>query len=271
MQNVPVFARLQETGIWLVHDPRVRLDDNSIDRPLPDGKGFTSLLTDGAALCANAPRTFLNADKCVLSSNSYACGSTTAQAGIQIDINDKSVMDLSTLSGRYLYAIAGLPLVDVNGRSVPHPCTIGYRSRWEMQWSKTCTSPSSLVALTKATLSTLLSSSTDPNPYMRDVTFPATGKCDAADVNPAIEIQVGDRCYVHRHQDWNTVYDLTYWVSRHPGGARAITKWRDEQKRGQLTFPSSTHGVDRWESNRPKFDFVGRLGDKLNFRDIPQW
>ncbi len=33
--------------MWLMHDPRVRLDDNSIDKPLADGKGFTSLLTDG--------------------------------------------------------------------------------------------------------------------------------------------------------------------------------------------------------------------------------
>ncbi len=138
-QNAPTFARLQESGMWLVHDPRVRLDDNSIDAPRADGGGFTTLLTDGATVCANAPRTFLNADKCVLSSAPYACGSTTAQAGIQIDINEKSIMDLGALGGRYLYAVVGLPVVDGDGRKIPHPCTVGYRSRWEVQAGKTCT------------------------------------------------------------------------------------------------------------------------------------
>jgi hypothetical protein len=89
-------------------------------------------------LCSNAPRTFLNADSCVLSSVPYACGSTTAQAGILIDISEKSILDLSALSGRYLYAVAGLPVVDVDGRKIAHPCTVGYRSRWEVQAGKTC-------------------------------------------------------------------------------------------------------------------------------------
>jgi hypothetical protein len=272
LKNEPVFALLGD-GTWLIHDPRIVLEDNTLDNPLFDGGGFNSLISDGVAICANAPRTFLNADKCVLSSAPYACGSTGASDGVGITMDDDSITALSSMSGRYMYAILGLPVVDAFDSHISNPCTDNWRSRWEIQSGQSCAGMISLGATTLATLSSLLSSSTDPNPYMRDIIFPAGGECDAADQSsPVMEIQVGGDCYLHQHPDWNSVFDLTSWVSRHPGGANAISKWLDEDNLAYLTFPafgSAPHALNRWESNREHFAFVARMGDNLNFRDIP--
>ena len=229
-------------------------------------------LTDGAANCANVPRTFLNADTCVLSSEPYTCGSTATSDGVEIEIDDVSIKALSDMSGRYLYAIVDLPVVDAFNTEITHPCTGGWRSRWEMQLGQTCSNATVLGATTLATLTGLLSVSTDPNVYMRDVEFPTGGECDVGDTNAAIEIQVGSDCFVHAHQDWNSVYDMTSWVDRHPGGAHAITKWADVNNVAYLSFPAFgdfPHPTSRWGSNKDLFPKIGRYGDSLNFRDVP--
>jgi len=78
-------------GEWLLYDGTLELRDNDIMEPLVDGGGemaskstggWDSRSTDMAigrntALCANAPRTFLNSGGCKLSFNEYACRDDT--------------------------------------------------------------------------------------------------------------------------------------------------------------------------------------------------
>ena len=71
-----VFALYQ--GEYYVHDPRYVLNDNTVQEPLPDGGGLLLKQTHGSiseysALCANAPRTFVNEEHCRLSSSLDAC------------------------------------------------------------------------------------------------------------------------------------------------------------------------------------------------------
>jgi hypothetical protein len=76
-KKAPVFALLPD-GTWLMHDPRMVLEDNTVDNPLPDGGGLIRSETGNLAACANVARTFVNSKQCVLSSAPNACGSTAA-------------------------------------------------------------------------------------------------------------------------------------------------------------------------------------------------
>ena len=67
---------------------------------------------------------------------------------------------------------------------------------------------------------------------------------------------------------------MTYWVSNHPGGAYAITKW-SENDGTFLIYPSllerHPHGMANWNNNRQKFPYVGRFGDEILVGDLPRF
>ena len=263
-----VFAR-REDGSWLVHDPRLILEANTQARPLADGGGLNEALTDGTVKCANVARSFANADTCALSDAPSACGSTYVSGRIELD--DASIKQLHALTGRFVYTILGLPVVDLLGESIASPCTDGAESRWEIQANTECSpAATDLGANTIAILSHLLSTSLDNNPYLRDIVFPRGANCDAADqLHSDMEIQIGSTCFAHRHPDWRSVYDMTYWTLNHPGGSYHITKWADEWDLSHIIFPD-WHTVERWETNHVHFGRIGRYGDHVYYRDLPE-
>ena len=61
------------TNTWYVHTPIGVLLDNTVESPASDGGGFNTNLTEGSTLCANVPKTFLNENGCVMSSDENAC------------------------------------------------------------------------------------------------------------------------------------------------------------------------------------------------------
>jgi hypothetical protein len=75
--DIPVFGKTAD-GEYLLYDPRLVLNENTIENPLLDGGGQLSVETDGEVLCSNAPRTFLNEDHCVLSTEPTACSPETS-------------------------------------------------------------------------------------------------------------------------------------------------------------------------------------------------
>lgn len=63
IEDEKVFGKLSD-GTWLVFDPRLNLDENTLDNPLIDGGKSNELVSGGGTLCSNVPKTFLNEDQC---------------------------------------------------------------------------------------------------------------------------------------------------------------------------------------------------------------
>lgn len=68
--TAPVFAQTTD-GIWLVHDPRIVMQENSVTSPLDDG-GVSSWKLGATDECSNVRRTFQNEASCRMSST-VAC------------------------------------------------------------------------------------------------------------------------------------------------------------------------------------------------------
>ena len=106
----PVFGRLPD-GSYLQYDPRMLLEENSLDSHIPDGGGLVRALTGDETRCANAPRTFLSEEECTLSYSSTTCGSV-GMPDLWINLDADNINVLQDLSGQYVYAISGLPAND---------------------------------------------------------------------------------------------------------------------------------------------------------------
>jgi len=264
----PVFGRLSD-GTWLMFDPRINLETNTMVEPISDGGKQTSINSNGETYCSNVPRTFLNENECKLSMD--ACKASSESSQVEILLDNSTIAMLNNLTGRYTYAIQGL-LVNYDGIILEHPCTPGLRSRWERKNPIGCDA-TELYDATNETLSHLLSDSGDDNPFMRDIYFPEEGTyCNSSDTEPEIEIEVDGECWTRVHPEHMSIFDMTYWVDNHPGGPYAIQKW-SENNGAILVYPSTlegkVHGMSRWNNNWHKFTYIGRFGDHLSLSDLP--
>ncbi len=271
-----IFGKLSD-DTYLVFDPRLDLEQNTPDAPLMDGGKAKNRDSGGDTFCSNVPRTFLNEDQCILSPD--ACR-PSADTQVEVTLGNDTIKLLYNLTERYVYAIDGLNVIDESDPNtefpwqLPHPCTDERRSRWMKKNISDC-QPTFMESGTNLTLFTLLSVETDRNPYIRDIFFSADRHfCNDTDIesNPELEIEVGDTCWKRVHDDYLSVYDLTYWVQRHPGGPYHIQKWA--QNNGAfLVFPNNhpvnAHPMYRWHDNNHKFTYVGRYGDTMRIRDLP--
>ena len=150
--------------------------------------------------------------------------------------------------------------------------------------------PTTLYSATRNTLATFLTHSHDSNPYVRDIYFPNYNTCDWRDTNPSIELVVGNDCWKRVHEDYMSIYDvsylfylkcrlgtlflifhfflqkLTYWTIHHPEGATGIyeiKKWKDVYMSSYITW---SYGIRTWNDNSYKFSYVGRLGDEVTIQ-----
>ncbi len=240
-----VFGRLAD-GSYLQFDPRLALQMNSLKSPLPDGGKSIRIKSGGPTKCMNVPRTFLNEDTCQPSSNS--CQNSDTYEELEISLEDVTISNLYTLTGRYVYRIEGLNVVDqVDGSKLDHPCKKELRSRWIPKETNSACNPTALHSSTNETLLDLISSASDPsNPYLRDIYFPSSGKsCDSRDTNPDIEIWVDGVCWKRVHEDYLSVYDMSYWAENHPGGQQAIKKWSNNGGT-VLVFPNGYVHLRAW-------------------------
>ncbi len=278
--NEPIFGQLSN-GSWLQFDPRIALRSNTPSSPLPDGGKSTDLASGGTSYCSNVPRTFLNEDGCVLSSDACRPAISTE---VDILLEEDNIKALFSLTNRYVYGMKGLHVVDQGDieNDFPwkllHPCTKSMRSRWMRKESANC-APTDIYPDTEEALAELLSDESDTNPFIRDIYFPDSGKtengwkCNSTDTDPEIELLVDDQCWVRVHDDYYSVYDMTYWVDKHPGSAYHIKKWAEELDSAFIVFPNghetNNHPMYRWHDNYPKFTYVGRYGDSVRLRDLP--
>lgn len=68
-------------------------------------------------------------------------------------------------------------------------------------------------------------------------------------------------------EDVGKVYDFTYWLGLHPGGAVNISKWINSDN--HLEFPSS-HPQSRWHDYKSNFVELGRIDDVINYNDLTE-
>ena len=200
----PIFGKLSN-GTWLMFDPRLVLETNTLSSPINDGGKEALIASGGDTYCSNVPRTFLNENQCHLSSNACKSSSNTQ---IEILLENSTIAAINNLTERYVYAIKGL-LVKYDGIVLDHPCTPGLRSRWEPKNLTEC-NPTALYVNTNTSLSELLSESRDRNPYLRDIYFPEEGKeCDTGDTEPEIEIEVNGMCWTRVHDEHMSLFDVS--------------------------------------------------------------
>lgn len=202
--DAPVFGQLPD-GSWLQWDPIMILEENTVDSPLPDGGGLVRSLSGEETRCSNAPRTFLNEDNCFLSDSSHACGSAGTPA-LTIDLNTDNIHELHRISGQYVYAILGLPVRDFYGATLPSPCELGLRSRWEIVDAAECPNPPVLGSETNKSLVELLiqRGNSDTNPLLRDIYFPTRGKsCNQTDIDNLVEVEIviDSQCFRRVHPE----------------------------------------------------------------------
>jgi hypothetical protein len=259
---VPIFGRSLIKGIfeYLLYDPRLMLLENTVENPLADGGGDVSINTNGATYCSNAPRTFLNEDYCVLSSETTACSAATFPT-FTVKLDHEFLTGLYSLTGRYVYAVDNLPIsdetyVDMGSgnikRYIDLPCE--YRKNRVARWMRVdisfCNGDfedySNVGNGTAAAFALLLEPGfedpANPDPLLKDVFLSDTQSCDDDD---GLKEELGyvwskGVCWQHVHPQHLNVYDLTDWVGKHDGGAAKITKWA-EMESSSLVFSNSTN------------------------------
>ena len=183
-------------------DARIKLMRNTIDAPSNVEASYTGQ-------CPVVVKTYENRDQCVRRSS---CSGSSSFKAASFTLNDDIIRAWYTNSSRYVYYITGLRLEDPFNVS---PCKSG-TSRW-MRIKGACPSPSNLDATTKTTIVNALTSSTDANPYVRDITLTGANCVEAGTVGA--QVNVGSDCFQHVHPDLYSVRDFTRWVSEHDGNS----------------------------------------------------
>jgi len=192
------------------YDPRVRTLENSLTSPALNG--------DDAGECPAVVRTFLNKDSCI---KSPACSQPiTGSAPMTLD--DATLRAWFTESNVYAYRVMGLELQDPFRVS---PCESG-PSRW-LRIAGTCPSATlGIDSVTNETIHSALDSSTDPNPYVRDISLTGADCTDTADETIGMQIQVGNECFEHVHPHLFDVRDFSLWTIIHDGNPSAAAGGR---------------------------------------------
>jgi hypothetical protein len=260
--------------------------------PAEDGGGAVVRQTaniirpEYAAVCANAPRTFLNEDSCSLSYNPATCslGARTNRGqdfdsdlpDFYLDLTPANLRSLyevtegagASESTRYVYAVEGLRAADDS--TITLPCQKSTRSRW---MSITCSgAAASLNVEVHAIFQRLLSSKQEENPNIRDVWNSVEDECPAP-VFGLTDFEIEDNdgnCWKHVHPDHWNVYDFTIWTELHPGNLPPRNPIREFAQDGMATlmFPG-WHSMNRWQGNKSRFGQLGRLYDRVHYYELP--
>ena len=209
MSDPPVFGLLSD-GTWLQFDPRLNLVGNVAESPIADGGGQDAIHSGRVMSCANVPRSFLNEKQCAVSHVPLTCGTLSSTSDVYIKLDEPTLLTLFNLTGRYVYGLMGLTVIDQYNNMLAHPCSPGLRSRWLLKDLALCNA-TDIFNATNLTLSDLLRRSTDTNPYFRDITFPSqsVATCDPLDTNPLIELKVDGKCWTRVHPEYLSVYDVS--------------------------------------------------------------
>ena len=209
-------------------------------------------------MCPAVIKTFVNGPKCV---RRASCGAPAASS-VALTMNNVTLRRWYSGSQRYVYVVSGLRFQD----SFQDANACVGPSRW-LRKDGACAAPSALNPATTTSLTNALTTSTDTNPFVRDINIGGSAGCEAA---TGISITVDNVCWTHIHPEELTVRDFTAWgtAMRHPGGDINIRKWADTLNSVELPYPAS-HPMTRWVLENLMFiPAIGRWGDDVDFQGL---
>ena len=254
-------------------DPVLALIENTLKHPA----NVATQTLSATGTCPTVARSFLNKASCVLRPAGI-CSPPAFKEGVRITFESAVLRMWYIHSKRHLHLVKGLRLEDPYDVS---PCKYNYRSRWlrKVGWCKS-------TKLDKDTLATMISAlkqagTVDKNPYMRDLVLSDYGGvCSTARITVGAKIQVDGDCFENVHPDLLSVFDMSYWVLRHPGNVQAAKANRPnpisavaERGETEFLFPSH-HPMQRWAESRrwvagKRLIFeVARMGDTPDFASL---
>jgi hypothetical protein len=250
------------------HTSRLVLLENTLASP-----DVTSADDDGPSVCTNVEKSFVNMDSCTIHRGN-AC-EALRPSSITFALNEDSLKDFYTFTASYVYVVNGLRL---DQDSIAHSPCLGTASRWiKTDVSECVTGTKSIDQETITTLTSLLASSQDANPTIRDIRVPNGARCQPTKESVGVKLIVGGNCWEHVHSDLHNVFDFSFWAQEnaHPGnsvaaagGRRNPIKKIAEDNNATLNFPSH-HEMLRWVQNNEKLTYIGRFNDKADFSSLP--
>ena len=212
--------------------------ENFTNNVLSDGGGEMFVATNEKLKCSNVQRSFVNEDTCFLSTESTACSATNPVGEVLIPITTTNVVEFYNLADKYVYAIRGLVMEDID----EHACS-KTKSYWEIETNTTCAAPTPLRNTTTQALMAAIDAASKTNEFVHEISVDPT-LCDPLDADDTdkinIQLQHGLDCYTHVHPDHLKVFDFSGWVTNHPGGEYNIQKWAqgwDGNEGWYLDFP----------------------------------
>jgi cullin-associated NEDD8-dissociated protein 1 len=248
------------TGKFYKYEYRLGLLDNKVE--LPAEVAATAGEDDAVSTCPSATKSYLNKGQCVRTSG--CAPSVFSSATLLLD--DHHLRTMYNLSTRHVYYVTGLR---TEGHRSFSPCDPDRgRSRW-LKLDGACTDPTPLNETTRQSLVDALFTSTDANPFVRDINIPA-GVCVTEQDGVSTvgsKVDINGTCWEHVHPDTYSVRDFNYWAYYHPGGSPAIERMAKENST-LFAFPAS-HPMSRWELHKPKLPYLGRYGDERSFDALP--
>jgi hypothetical protein len=278
---------IKHANEYYMHDPRIDLMDNT-----GDAAAIASASSRSVCL-PSAPKTFLNKDTCV---RQLSCVTPIEYSAETLTLDEATLRSFYTTGHKFAYQIQGLRLENTFDVS---PCEAETTSRWRKNSDGACTEEGGvcatgrceLDATTRASIVAALESSTDTNPYVRDLQV--TGDCaafaDGTSTTGAI-VTADGACWEHVHPSLFDVMDFTYWTEAHPNmNKQDLLINPISMPAGEggivLAFPGH-HGMTRWSDvyvaskecspkpgvRRPSAACivrVGRFGDIIPFTDLP--
>jgi hypothetical protein len=252
----------------MIHVPTLELRSNTDTSPLWDGGGSIVSSSGGKALCSNVPQTFINEENCYITKSGSGCSPKRPVDGV-VRLNQNNLKLFFRRTNRPVYAVTNLRLSD--DTSVSSPCSYGTVSRWKPVGN--CNQ--NIQPQTANIFRPLIRTSLIFNSEIIDVTYEEDAVCDTRDVNTIeMRLWVDGECYATVHPDEGNVYDFFEWAQvnneSHPGNTAGYNPIMNYAKTGQhtLVFPGG-HPMWRWNLNKSKLEYLGKLGDDVDFVDLP--
>ena len=105
------------------------------------------------------------------------------------------------------------------------------------------------------------------------VMLPAPGRTHNGVSAIGARVDVDGSCWEHSHPAYYNVYEMDAWATNHPGNtafSAEANPIKAVARRGEtiLNFPAS-HAMSRFASALPGFASLGKLGDEVDFRNLP--
>lgn len=254
----PNFVKDEASGLYYVEDRRVELVDNT--------NGATAERTRMLdTKCPQVPKTFLNADTCVVRSD---C--TAPLFSGEFELNENNLRAFYNIDGRYVYRIENLPVTDTTTKS---PCDTGNNDRTRFVrknaigtgcgGSDSSTAFPELFTALSSHLGGLDASQQDAKMV---IDFYQVMGCDDGTTNDALgtsyEIALPHSgqttCWEHVYPEEWSVFVFNKWSVQHPGNSvrfrksepNPIAKLAEEQESVFLVYPSWSWHQMNYHNNR---------------------